>query len=55
MSTHEKHEEEVLLAEKEGVENQIVLYNDEVNTLIMLSKCSSMPAITLLNKPSNAH
>ena len=32
MSTKEKYEEEVLLAEKEAAENQIVLYNDEVNT-----------------------
>jgi len=32
MSTKEKHEEEVLLLEQEDIENQIVLYNDEVNT-----------------------
>jgi ATP-dependent Clp protease adaptor protein ClpS len=32
MSTKEKYDEEVLLAEKEDFENQIVLYNDEVNT-----------------------
>ncbi|MAY23291.1 MAG: hypothetical protein CMC74_10975 [Flavobacteriaceae bacterium] len=32
MSTQEKYEEDLLLAEKEGQENQIVLYNDEVNT-----------------------
>lgn len=32
MSTKEKHEEELLLLEQEDTENQIVLYNDEVNT-----------------------
>ncbi|MBT8261914.1 MAG: ATP-dependent Clp protease adaptor ClpS [Bacteroidia bacterium] len=32
MSTKKKYEEEVLLAEKEATENQIVLYNDDVNT-----------------------
>jgi ATP-dependent Clp protease adaptor protein ClpS len=32
MSTKKKYEEEVLLAEKEAIENQIVLYNDDVNT-----------------------
>ena len=32
MSTREKLQEEVLLAEKEATENQIVLYNDDVNT-----------------------
>ena len=32
MSTKEKHKEDVLLLEKEDKENQIVLYNDEVNT-----------------------
>lgn len=32
MSTREQYKEEVLLAEKEDFENQIVLYNDEVNT-----------------------
>ncbi len=32
MSTKKKYEEEVLLAEKEATENQIVLFNDEVNT-----------------------
>lgn len=32
MSTKEKQEEEVLLLEQEDQENQIVLYNDEVNT-----------------------
>lgn len=32
MSTREKFKEEVLLAEQEDFENQIVLYNDEVNT-----------------------
>jgi ATP-dependent Clp protease adaptor protein ClpS len=32
MSTKEKHEEELLLLEQEDNENQIVLYNDEVNT-----------------------
>ncbi|MEM7086613.1 MAG: ATP-dependent Clp protease adaptor ClpS [Bacteroidota bacterium] len=32
MSTKEKHEEELLLLEQEDHENQIVLYNDEVNT-----------------------
>ncbi len=48
MSTHEKHEEEVLLAEKEGVENQIVLYNDEVNTFdhvieMLIHACDHTP------------
>lgn len=32
MSAKEKYEEEVLLLEQEDIENQIVLYNDEVNT-----------------------
>ncbi|MEM7185160.1 MAG: ATP-dependent Clp protease adaptor ClpS [Bacteroidota bacterium] len=32
MSTQEQHKEEVLLLEKEDKENQIVLYNDDVNT-----------------------
>ena len=32
MSTKEKYEEEVLLLEQEDFENQIVLYNDDVNT-----------------------
>lgn len=32
MSTKEKQEEEVLLLEQEETENQIVVYNDEVNT-----------------------
>ncbi len=32
MSTKEKQEEELLLLEQEDHENQIVLYNDEVNT-----------------------
>jgi len=32
MSTKEKHEETLLVDEKEAAENQIVLYNDEVNT-----------------------
>ena len=32
MSTKEKHEEDILLLEQEDIENQIVLYNDEVNT-----------------------
>ncbi len=32
MSTREKLQEDVLLAEKEATENQIVLYNDDVNT-----------------------
>lgn len=32
MSTKEKIQEEVLTAEKEQQENQIVLYNDDVNT-----------------------
>ncbi|KAA3625602.1 MAG: ATP-dependent Clp protease adaptor ClpS [Flavobacterium sp.] len=48
MSTHEKHEEEVLLAEKEGIENQIVLYNDEVNTFdhvieMLIHACDHTP------------
>ena len=32
MSTKKQYEEEVLLEEKEATENQIVLYNDDVNT-----------------------
>lgn len=32
MSTKEKYEEDVLLLEQEDLENQIVLYNDDVNT-----------------------
>lgn len=32
MSTKEKIQEEVSVAEKESTENEIVLYNDEVNT-----------------------
>ncbi len=32
MSTKEKYKEDLLLLEKEDKENQIVLYNDEVNT-----------------------
>jgi len=32
MSTQEKYQEDVLVAEKEDQENQIVLYNDDVNT-----------------------
>lgn len=32
MSTKEKYQEEVLVAEQEDQENQIVLYNDDVNT-----------------------
>jgi ATP-dependent Clp protease adaptor protein ClpS len=32
MGTKEKIEEEISIAEKESNENQIVLYNDEVNT-----------------------
>tara|TARA_R100000306_G_C4351027_1_gene130147 strand:- start:742 stop:1017 length:276 start_codon:yes stop_codon:yes gene_type:complete len=32
MGTKEKFQEEVLFAEKEDKENQIVLYNDDVNT-----------------------
>jgi ATP-dependent Clp protease adaptor protein ClpS len=32
MSTKKQYEEEVLLEEKEVTENQIVLYNDDVNT-----------------------
>ena len=48
MSTREKHEEEVLLAEKEGIENQIVLYNDEVNTFdhvieMLIHACDHTP------------
>ncbi len=48
MSTHEKLEEEVLLAEKEGIENQIVLYNDEVNTFdhvieMLIHACDHTP------------
>jgi len=48
MSTREKHEEEVLLAEKEGIENQIILYNDEVNTFdhvieMLIHACDHTP------------
>jgi ATP-dependent Clp protease adaptor protein ClpS len=32
MSSKEKHKEELLILEKEDKENQIVLYNDDVNT-----------------------
>jgi len=32
MSSKEKHEEELLVLEKEDKENQIILYNDDVNT-----------------------
>ena len=32
MSTKEKRQEDVLVLEKEDQENQIVLYNDDVNT-----------------------
>jgi ATP-dependent Clp protease adaptor protein ClpS len=32
MGTKEKYQEDLLLLEKEDKENQIVLYNDEVNT-----------------------
>lgn len=32
MSTKEKYEEDLLVAEQEDQENQIVLYNDDVNT-----------------------
>lgn len=32
MSTQEQHKEDLLLLEKEDKENQIVLYNDDVNT-----------------------
>ncbi len=32
MSTKEKIQEEISVAEKESTENEIVLYNDEVNT-----------------------
>lgn len=32
MSTKEKIEEDVLLAEKEDKQNEIILYNDDVNT-----------------------
>ena len=32
MSSKEKHKEEILTLEKEDKENQIVLYNDDVNT-----------------------
>ena len=32
MSTKEKHKEDLLILEKEDKENQIVLYNDDVNT-----------------------
>lgn len=32
MSTKEKYEEDVLVLAQEDIENQIVLYNDDVNT-----------------------
>jgi len=32
MSTHEQYKEDLLLLEAEDKENQIVLYNDDVNT-----------------------
>lgn len=32
MATREKIQEEVLVSEQEGVNNEIILYNDEVNT-----------------------
>jgi len=32
MGSKEKHEEELLVLEKEDKENQIILYNDDVNT-----------------------
>jgi ATP-dependent Clp protease adaptor protein ClpS len=32
MSSKEKHKEELLILEKKDKENQIVLYNDDVNT-----------------------
>ena len=32
MSTKEKYQEDLAIAEKEDQENQIVLYNDDVNT-----------------------
>lgn len=32
MSTKEKIQEDVSVAEKESIQNEIVLYNDEVNT-----------------------
>ena len=32
MSSKEKHKEELLVLEKEDKENQIILYNDDVNT-----------------------
>jgi ATP-dependent Clp protease adaptor protein ClpS len=35
MGTKEKYQEDLLLLEKEDKENQIVLYNDEVNTFNM--------------------
>ena len=48
MSTKEKYEEEVLVLEQEDVENQIVLYNDEVNTFdhvinSLISACEHTP------------
>ncbi|PVW16405.1 ATP-dependent Clp protease adaptor ClpS [Marixanthomonas spongiae] len=48
MSTQEKQLEDVLLAEDEAKENQIVLFNDEVNTFdhvinMLIAACDHTP------------
>jgi len=48
MDTKEKHKEDLLLLEQEDIENQIVLYNDEVNTFdhvinTLISACEHTP------------
>lgn len=48
MSTQEKYQEDLLLLEKEDKENQIVLYNDDVNTfdhviITLMNACDHTP------------
>jgi ATP-dependent Clp protease adaptor protein ClpS len=48
MSTQEQHKEDLLLKEKEDKENQIVLYNDDVNTFdhvinMLIAACEHTP------------
>lgn len=48
MSNEEKLQEEVLTVEKESTENQIVLYNDDVNTFdhvieMLIQACEHSP------------
>ncbi|NND62287.1 MAG: ATP-dependent Clp protease adaptor ClpS [Flavobacteriaceae bacterium] len=48
MSTKEKHKEDLLTLEKEDKENQIVLYNDDVNTFdhvinMLIAACEHTP------------